>query len=178
MVIQTYVRISTYTMYILYILVHCEFSDIPCIHHLDQSLLNTQLLVSRGHYVRDGLGKVMQLHSEEVLQSEGLRIHVEVLLGYLHQFLPVPLSQSLTFQVGKQWNGVFELLQSLLQHTEQRNGLHFLWQSSGPSHELINPVGQFFNVQISPQGVGPLLACILHTIMYSTTWTTYCLSLC
>ena len=59
--------------------------------HFVQTLLNVELLVSGAHNVGDGVGKVVQLHGKQVLQSERLWVHVKVLSSRLHQLLPVPV---------------------------------------------------------------------------------------
>ena len=63
---------------------------LPGGHDLSQAFLNAQFLVGRGHNVRDGLSKVVQLHGKQVGQSEGLGVHVEILASQFHQLLPVP----------------------------------------------------------------------------------------
>ena len=67
-----------------------EAFGVPSSDHFVQALLDVELLVGRPHDIGDGLGKLVQLHGEQVLQSEGFRIHVEVLSRGIHQLLPVP----------------------------------------------------------------------------------------
>ena len=72
------------------LLVNSEFQRIPRVDHLDDALLNAQLFVGTPHNVRYGLGIVVELHGKQVLEREGLRVHVKVLPRHLHQPLPVP----------------------------------------------------------------------------------------
>lgn len=79
-----------------YILVDREALVVPRHHDFIQTLLNVEFLVGWAHYVRDGVGKVVQLHGKEVLQSERLGVHVKVLPSGLHQLLPVPIKTKVT----------------------------------------------------------------------------------
>ena len=58
---------------------NAEAEALPALHDLGQALLDAELLVGRGYNFGDGVGKLVQLHGEEVFQGEGLGVHVKVL---------------------------------------------------------------------------------------------------
>ena len=43
--------------------------------------------------------KIVELHLEDIGQSESFGVHVERLSCFLHKLIPVPFSQRFTFQV-------------------------------------------------------------------------------
>ena len=65
-------------------------------------LFDAQLLHGHAHNLADGLSEVVQLHGEEVLQSEGVRVHVELLASFCHQVLPVTKREKVEMSVGGQ----------------------------------------------------------------------------
>ena len=62
-------------------------------------LLDTVLLGGGHDNLVDEVGESVELHAEDAGQGEGCRIHIEVLVGLLHQLSPMPLSQDLRLEV-------------------------------------------------------------------------------
>lgn len=82
-----------------------RFSNNPFSHNFDG-----QLHGGRVGYIGDLFSKILELHLGDGVQSEFIRLLVEIVIHGLLDPLPMPGPHRRIFQIGDQWKGSSELV--------------------------------------------------------------------
>lgn len=73
-------------------------------------------------------------------------------------------------QVQKQGDGIFEGLHLCFQMEGYRQAAHMPWQLAEVSEEALDTFLQVLDIQVDPEGLGPLLFGNLETLDKTASW--------
>lgn len=120
-------------------------------------LLNLQFFRRRCNDVLDDVVEALQVHLEEVLQRERLRVHVELDVRLFHQRAPVAFAQRFVLQIQHERQRLPELLHAGLDELRQRHAFHLARHLLQLADEVLDAVDEQLHVEVAPQRLGPHL---------------------